>query len=164
MMSITASALLIAASMTGGPVATPAANADPIAAAVVSGVETSTGATKPSLRTAVAVPEAWTIERVASGRPAGLPLMYGTLGALQGLDIYSTRRALGGGAREANPLMRPAAGSSGTMLAAKVLSTAGAIYFAERMWKKNRTGAVLLMAVINGATGAIAMRNMRNAR
>jgi hypothetical protein len=44
------------------------------------------------------------------------------------------------------------------------LSTAGTIYFAERIWKKNRTGAILLMAVINGATGAIAIRNMRNAR
>jgi hypothetical protein len=164
MMSITASALLIVASMTGESVAAPAASAGRIAAAMVSGVETSTGTTKPSLRSAVAVPEAWTIERMASGRPGALPLMYGTLGVLQGLDIYSTRRALGGGAHEANPLMRPAAGSSGTMLAAKVLSTAGTIYFAERMWKKNRTGAVLLMAVINGATGAIAMRNMRNAR
>jgi len=50
------------------------------------------------------------------------------------------------------------------MLAVKVLSTAGTIYFAERMWKKNRKGAILLMVVINGATGAIAMRNMRNTR
>jgi hypothetical protein len=164
MMSITASALLLAASMTGGSVATPAASAGPIAAAVVSGVETSNGVTNPSLQPEVAVPEAWTVERMAAGRPAALPLMYATLGVLQGLDIYSTRRALGGGAHEANPLMRPAAGSSGTMLAVKVLSTAGTIYFAERMWKKNRAGAILLMAVINGATGAIAMRNMRNAR
>ena len=60
--------------------------------------------------------------------------------------------------------MRGAAGSSGTMLAAKALSTADTIYFAERMWKKNRKGAMILLAVVNGATAAIAVRNMRNAK
>jgi hypothetical protein len=42
----------------------------------------------------------------------------------------------------------------------------GAIYFAERAWKKNRKGAIILMAVINGATAAVAARNinMRNTR
>jgi hypothetical protein len=162
MMSITASALLIAATMTGGSVATPAAVAGPVAVTAVA--QAPDGLTEPALRPAVLTPEAWTIDRAAGGRPAALPLMYATLGAMQAFDVYSTRRALGGGAREANPLMQPAAGGSGTMLAVKVLSTAGTIYFAERMWKKNRKGAILLMAVINGATGAIAMRNMRNAR
>ncbi len=50
------------------------------------------------------------------------------------------------------------------MLAIKALSTAGTIYFAERAWKKNRKGAVILMAVINGVTAAVAARNIRNAR
>jgi hypothetical protein len=90
--------------------------------------------------------------------------MYAAFGALQGLDVYSTRRAIAGGAQEANPLMRPAAANSGAMLAAKALSAVGAIYFAERAWKKNRKGAIILMAVINGATAAVAARNMRNAR
>jgi hypothetical protein len=103
------------------------------------------------------------IQRPA-GRPAALPVMYAAFAALQGLDVYSTRRAIAGRAHEANPLMRPAAANAGAMLAVKALSTAGAIYFAERAWKKNRKGAIILMAVINGATAAVAARNMRNAR
>jgi hypothetical protein len=97
-------------------------------------------------------------------RPAVLPAMYASLGALQVMDVYSTRGALGAGASEANPLMQKAAGSSGTMLAMKALSTAGTIYFAERAWKKNRKGAIAVMAVVNGVTAAIAARNVRNAQ
>jgi hypothetical protein len=97
-------------------------------------------------------------------RPLALPAMYATLGAMQVFDVYSTRRAVGTGANETNPLVRPTLGNSGLMLAVKALSTAGTIYFAERAWKKHRTGAVVLMAAINGVTAAIAMRNIRNAR
>lgn len=103
------------------------------------------------------------IDRTAS-RPAALPVMYAALGALQVLDVYSTRRALGRGAYEVNPLTERAAENSGMMLAAKAASTAVSIYFTERAWKKNRKGAIVMMAVINGATAAIAVRNMRNAR
>lgn len=106
--------------------------------------------------------ERWTVDRPAR-RPAALPAMYATLGVLQALDVYSTRRALGAGAHEANPLMKSAAGSSAAMLAVKALSSAGTIYFAERAWKKNRKGAVVLMAAINGVSAAIAARNFSNA-
>lgn len=107
--------------------------------------------------------ERWMLDR-GERRPAALPLMYVTLGALQGLDAYSTRRALAAGAGEANPLMQKPAGSSGAMLAVKALSTAGTIYFVERAWKKNRKGAIVTMAIINGAMAAIAANNLRNAR
>jgi hypothetical protein len=165
MMSMTACSLLIAATLTGGSAVAPTTSAPALIASVVS--ETLTPAAMPPrlLRAAPAVPEAWTIDRPVSGRPAVLPVMYAALGGLQALDIYSTRRSIsGGGAREINPLMKQAAGSSGVMLAAKALSTAGTIYFAERLWKKNRKGAMILMAAINGVTGAIAMRNMKHAR
>ena len=109
------------------------------------------------------VAEAWMVDR-AERRPAALTAMYGTLVAVQALDVYTTRRALGAGAQEANPLMRRAAGSSGAMLAVKAVSTVGTVFFAERAWKKNRKGAVILMAVINGATAAIAAHNLRNAQ
>src|SRR5688500_5279111 len=55
-------------------------------------------------------------------RPAALPVLYATFGALQMADAYSTRRAIGTGAVEANPLMKQAAGSSGTMYAVKAAS------------------------------------------
>jgi hypothetical protein len=107
--------------------------------------------------------EAWTSDR-QERRPAALPVMYATLGALNALDIYSTRQALAAGAHEANPLMKKASGTAGAMTAVKALSMAGTIYFTERAWKKNRKGAVVMMALINGATAAIAANNLRNAK
>jgi hypothetical protein len=46
----------------------------------------------------------------------------------------------------------------------KAATTASTIFFAERMWKKNKVGAVVMLAAINGATAAVSMHNMRNAR
>ena len=106
--------------------------------------------------------EPWMTDH-AQRRPAALVVMYATLGGLHGLDVYSTRRAVSAGAHEANPLMQRAAASSGTMLAMKAVSTATAVFFAERAWKKNRKGTIVLMAVLNGATAAIAAHNFRNA-
>jgi hypothetical protein len=107
--------------------------------------------------------ETWMHDRVEK-RPAALPAMYAALGALNVLDVYSTRRAIGSGAAEVNPLMKKAAGSSSAMMAVKALSTAGTIYFSERAWKKNRKGAIVMMALINGATAAITARNFKNAQ
>ena len=117
-------------------------------------------AAAPALGTA---PEPWMFDRKMR-RPAAVSVMYGTLGALQAMDVYSTRRALNRGGTEANPLVRPAAGSTAAMSAVKAASTAASIYFAERAWKKNRKGAVVLMAIVNGATAAVIARNLRNAR
>jgi Domain of unknown function (DUF5658) len=108
-------------------------------------------------------PASWTVDR-PERRPAALPAMYAALGALNALDVYATRRAMHAGAYEGNPLMDRAAESSGTMLAVKALSTAGTIYFTERAWKKNRKGAVIMMALINGAMAAITIQNLRHAQ
>ena len=94
-------------------------------------------------------------------RPVALATLYGTYGTLQVLAVVSTHRALAAGAQERNPIMK-----SGTpsMIAVKAVTGASTIYFAERMWKKNRVGAVIVMAVLNGATAAVVARNQRNAR
>jgi hypothetical protein len=97
-------------------------------------------------------------------RPAALPVLYTTFSALQLADAYSTRRALKSGAVELNPLMKGAAGNTGTMYAVKAASAVASIYLAEKAWKKNRKGAVILMAVVNGVTAAVVARNLRNAR
>ena len=97
-------------------------------------------------------------------RPVALPVLYATFGALQMADAYSTRRAVSAGAVEVNPFMKSAAGSNGTMYAVKAASAVGSIYLAEKAWKKNRKGAVILMAVVNGVTAAVVARNLRNAR
>lgn len=95
-------------------------------------------------------------------RPMALSALYGTYGTLQALDVVTTRRAIGAGAQERNPLMK--SGSVGTMIAVKAAAGVSTIYFAERMWKKNRVGAVIVMAALNGATAAIVAHNQRNAR
>ncbi len=95
-------------------------------------------------------------------RPALLPVLYGAYATLQTLDAVSTKKALAASAYEANPVLK--SGSMGAMLAVKAAGGAATIYFAERAWKKNRVGAIVLMAALNGATAAIAAHNVKNAR
>jgi hypothetical protein len=97
-------------------------------------------------------------------RPAILPALYASLGVMQAWDAYSTSAALKAGAKEANPTAAPFAGNAGSMLGLKAATTAGTIFFAERLWKKNKVGAIVMMVAMNGATAAVSMHNMRNAR
>jgi len=97
-------------------------------------------------------------------RPAVLPALYATFGALQVFDAYSTRQAIGAGAHEANPIMVGPASHAGAMLAVKALSAVGSIFVTERAWKKNRKAAVVLMAALNAASTAVVLHNTRNAR
>jgi hypothetical protein len=97
-------------------------------------------------------------------RPAILPALYVTLGAMQAWDAYATNVALKAGAREANPAVAPFAGNTGALIGAKAAATVGTIFFAERLWKKNKVAAVVMLAAINGATAAVSMHNMRNAK
>ena len=157
MTSVTA--LVVAATVWISPTASDPARDASVAAAPASSLAAAMAAA-PAPEAPV---ERWMVDRKVS-RPAAVTVMYGTLGALQALDAYSTRRALANGAAEVNPILKDAAGNRGAMVAAKVLSTASSIYFAERVWKKNRKAAVVLMAVVNGVTGAVVARNLRNAR
>lgn len=165
-MLLTASTLALTLSMTAGAadvalsanlrVLEGAVKPAVLATAAHTAAPASSGPVRPALTAA------WMTDGQA--RPKALAPMYATLGVLQALDVYSTRRALAGGGAEANPVMRDAAQSSAGMMAVKALSTAGSIYFAERAWKKNRKGAMILMAAINGVTAAVVANNLRNAR
>ena len=95
-------------------------------------------------------------------RPKALLAMYGAYAGIQVMDVVSTRKAIAAGARESNPVMGD--GNVGRMIAVKAATGVSTIYFAERMWKKNRVGAVIVMAALNGASAAIVARNQRNAR
>ena len=97
----------------------------------------------------------------SSARPASLGPLYFTLATLQGLDVHSTTVALNRGHAEANPLMRWATGNPYSLSAVKMLSTAGFIYTAEKMRKKNRKGAVLFMVAANVANIFIVHHNYR---
>jgi hypothetical protein len=97
-------------------------------------------------------------------RPPILPALYASFGALQAWDVYATSAALRSGAREANPVVRPSTGHAAQTMALKAATTAGTIFFVERLWKQNRVAAVVVLGLINGATTAVAMNNVRNAR
>ena len=163
-MSLSVCSLLVSAALSAGTsAATPNPNAQTVplpslAAASQIAVEYPVSLTvaggRPDVRATALSPQ----------RPAALPALYASLAALQVADVYSTRRALNAGAREANPLLEPVAGNSGAMLAVKAASAAGAIFFTERAWKKNRKGAILLIAAINGVTAAVVANNLKNAK
>lgn len=94
-------------------------------------------------------------------RPAALPALYVSFAALQMADFYTTTSGLKNGASEANPLMAPFGGNTGAMLALKAGTTVGTIYLAERLWRRNRVAAIVVMAAVNGATAAVAAHNTR---
>lgn len=97
-------------------------------------------------------------------RPAMLPVLYVSFGALQAWDVRTTSAALKTGAREVNPVAARFAGSSAKMFALKAATSASTVFFVERMWKQNKVAAVVVMAAINGATASVAMNNARIAR
>jgi len=102
----------------------------------------------------------WSLSQTPK-RPGLLPVLYGTYAGLQVMDIVSTRKAIGAGAREANPLMQKG-GMAGT-IAIKAASGAAMVYVSEKMWKKHRVGAIVLMAAMNGVSAAVVSHNNRNA-
>ena len=97
-------------------------------------------------------------------RPAILPALYASLGALQAWDVYTTSRAVRSGAREVNPVIAPLTGHLARTIALKAATTAGTVLFVERLWRQSRVAAVVVLAVTNGATMAVAMNNLRNVR
>jgi uncharacterized protein DUF5658 len=98
-------------------------------------------------------------------RPASLLPLYGSLIALQGLDIHSTRGAVGSGeGREANPAMEPIVKNSAAFIAVKAGATAGVIWASEKMWKKHRKASVLFASAVNIAMAAIVANNYRVSR
>jgi hypothetical protein len=102
----------------------------------------------------------WTMSQTPK-RPGMLPVLYGTYAGLQVMDIVSTQKAISAGALEANPLMKK--GGMATAVALKAAAGVGMFYASEKMWKKNRVGAIALMAVMNGVTAAVVVHNNHNA-
>lgn len=97
-------------------------------------------------------------------RPSALVPLYVSFASLQALDAHSTARALDRGAVEANPMMKGLAGNTAGMLAVKAAATTGVVYSAERIWKRNKTAAVLFMVAANSAMGWVVQHNYRAVR
>ena len=94
-----------------------------------------------------------------SPRPASLMPLYVSFASLQVLDIHSTTRALSRGAVETNPMMKGIAGNAFALSAVKVAGSAGLIYAAEKMWKKNRKAAVIFMVAANAGMAFVVQHN-----
>ena len=160
-MDVTAALVTVAVTVS---TLTPAAmpnEGTPVAPVTIASASTATvnvpGADLMSLRRPV-------VKASQVSRPTPLIPLYASFAALQGLDIFSTSKAVSAGAQEANPLMKPVASKSAASIAVKAAATAGSIFFTERAWKQNRKGAVVLMTALNVATAAIVAHNMQVAK
>ena len=95
-------------------------------------------------------------------RPRTLLPLYFSFASLQALDVHSTTRALGNGAEEANPLMRGLASNPIALSAVKAAGAAGVIYASEKIWKKNKTAAVIFMIAANAGLAFVVQHNYRS--
>jgi len=153
----TAAIILLSVSLSG--VSAFAADRNGADAAARSGATTTTGADAP-----LAGDVDWSLPPVQFGpakRPAALPMLYASLAALQIYDAASTLRGVPNGARETNPLMRGVVGSPAKFFVLKAATTAVPMMIAERMWHRNRVGAIVVMALANGVLAAVAANNAR---
>jgi hypothetical protein len=94
-----------------------------------------------------------------TGRPRAIVPLYLAMTSLQSLDIVSTRRALSAGAREANPIVAPIVRSQASVIALKAGASGAIIYAVERMWKQNRTAAILTLIGTNIGYGLLVAHN-----
>jgi uncharacterized protein DUF5658 len=97
-------------------------------------------------------------------RPSALVPLYVSFASLEALDIHSTTRALDRGATEANPVMKGISGNTWALTAVKAAGAAGVIYAGEKMWKKNKTAAVIFMVAANAGMAWVVHHNYRVAR
>ena len=97
-------------------------------------------------------------------RPAALIPLYASFIALQALDVHSTSSALAAGGVESNPALKGVSGTAVGIAALKAAGTAGLIFECEKIRKKNRAAAVVLMIATNSAMAWVVEHNYRIAR
>ncbi|MBZ5556191.1 MAG: DUF5658 family protein [Acidobacteriia bacterium] len=138
----------------------PAIAADGDSAAATTGKAT---ATTPPATSGLAGDVDWSLPPIQIGaattRPAALSALYVSLAGLQAFDGYSTLQGVSRNAREGNALMQGAASHPAAFFAVKAVSAAVPMIIAERMWRTNRVGAIVVMVLANGVAGAVAANN-----
>jgi uncharacterized protein DUF5658 len=97
----------------------------------------------------------------AAKRPGALAGLYASLAGLQVYDAMSTARGLKQGAREANPMMQGAVNNSARFWSIKAATTALPMVMAEKMWKRNKAGAIAMMVAANSVAAIVAANNAR---
>ena len=99
----------------------------------------------------------WGDDKVS--RPPVLAALYVSYAALQAYDVYSTTRALGRGAREANPLMQSVVGNTPGFIAVKAVAGIATVIGAERLWRQHKAAAIAVMFAANSVSAVVAARN-----
>ena len=122
------------------------------------------------------IPAAWMIEppglspRSEVRQPVGpdgarltpaMTSLYVSFIALQGLDVHSTLAAMHHGARETNPAMAALADRPAALVALKAGTAAGVVYMTERVRRRSRLAAVLMMVAFNSAYATVVANNYR---
>ena len=102
-------------------------------------------------------------DSLRTDRPGVLPALYVSFGALQALDAHSTLRALDRGQAEGNPVMRGIVSQPAAVVGLKAATTAGTILLTEKLWRRHRTAAIVLMVAVNAGYLAIVTHNYRRA-
>jgi hypothetical protein len=97
-------------------------------------------------------------------RPGALLPLYASFASLQVLDAHATAGAIERGAVEVNPMMRGFTGNPVGLLAIKSAGTAGVVWASERMWRRNKSAAVLFLIAANSAMAWVVQHNYRAAR
>ena len=90
------------------------------------------------------------------------PDLYTSLAVLHGADLATTATILERGGVERNPLMRPVVGNTASSIAVKAATSAVAIYFAEKAWRKSKVAAIVTMLAVNGLTAAVVATRARD--
>ncbi len=94
-------------------------------------------------------------------RPKKVAGLYVSLAALQALDAYTTAEIVQRGGSEVNPALAPFASDTAGLIAMKVATTVGTIYFTEKIWPRHPTLAIGILAAINGVMAAVVSHNIR---
>jgi hypothetical protein len=126
--------------------------------------DTPEPAAKPPALTAQVERAAAATFQQAERRPPALIPLYASFVTLELLDVHSTSRALASGGVEANPAVRGFADNSAAMIAMKAAGSAGLIFASEKIWKKNKTAAVVLMVATNSAMAWVVAHNYQIGR
>jgi hypothetical protein len=100
------------------------------------------------------------LKQAARSKQAQFAAWYGGYVSLQLLDVYSTTTALSSGAgREGNVFMKGAASNPASLLMVKAASTALVVYGTEKLRKRHRVTAMVMMAAIDTTLAVVVKRN-----
>jgi hypothetical protein len=94
-------------------------------------------------------------------RPALLVPLYAGFVALQAADVITTFRALDQGAVEGNPVMGGVVRNRAAFVAMKAGMTVGTLWMSEKLWKKNRVAAVVMLSAFNIGYALVVAHNAR---